>query len=287
MSPLPLVTSTSAGKPPTMLQLPPLRRSARVTASRGGTPVGTVDTNTPVIDTGYSALEAAQSAIASNTQRITGEIARLTAGVNQSAAASQVIVKSIDDITNAKQVTNSVMQIANLQAQNATIDAFEAGGGTDAQISLMSQLAEDESIVQGILDEREVLASEDRFGEGIGLIDAALNQFNINLTNQQLAAATASRDNTSRQIANINTANESNSRVNQLTKRTINADTIAASYDKIAAEGQVAASKQKIENIHSNASMMNTVITADSKAAANLVSLYRLEPTISDCSKSG
>jgi len=224
-----------------------------------------------------SKLQAVQDALAASTTRIVSSIAQLEAGRQRTQVATQAITSAIDDITSARQVTARAISNADLQAQNATIEAFEVGGGTDMQVQLIAQLAEDNKRVDDILNERQALADEDRFGTGIGLLDTVINQFNINLTRQQLVAAEAQQEQTRRQIANLSAATESFARVNSLTKKTINEGTIEANYAAIEAEGAIKRSEAELKNINSNATALNNLMVADNRSFSNLLSIFRLE----------
>lgn len=222
-------------------------------------------------------LKTVQDALAASTARTVQSITDLTAAQKQTATATDVIVSSIQDITSARLTIAATVDNADLQAQNATISAFEVAGGTDAQVLLMQELADDNKAVDEILDTRAELADEDRFGEGIGLIDSVINQFNINLTNQQLLAAENKLGHTERQIRNTSTATESFARVNALTKKTLNAGTIEANYKAIEAEGALKVAQAELTNMHSNATAMNQIMAADTKSVSNLIQGFRLE----------
>ena len=253
-----------------------------VTATPTDTTVANSAVSTPETPAESSKLQAVQDALSASTTRIVSSIAQLEAGRQRTTVATEAITSAIGDITSAKQVTARAISNADLQAQNATIEAFEVGGGTDMQVQLISQLAEDNKRVDDILNERQALAEEDRFGTGIGIIDTAINQFNINLTNQQLKAATAQQVQTERQISNLSAATESFARVNSLTKKTINEGTIEANYAAIEAEGAIKRAEAELKNINSNATAMNNLVVADSRNVSNLLSVFRLEGEAED-----
>lgn len=222
-------------------------------------------------------LQTVEEALDLSAGRIATSIAELTASTKQTAVATDVIKSATKDITSATQIIAKTRATADLQAQNATIAAFEVGGGRDAQVNIMKELVQDNARVDAILEERLELAAEDRFGEGIGLIDTAINQFNINLTNQQLRVAQAKQQHTERQITNISAATETFSRINALTRTTLNEGTIEANYKLIEAEGRIKAAEAEIKNLHSNATAMSNLMAADSRGTNNLLQAYRLE----------
>ena len=253
------------------------KEQAAITPATGVPELADIPAPTEQAEEADPKLQAVQEALAANTSQISASITELTRNARQTQAATDVITSSLADITSASLITAAAVGAADLQAQNSTIAAFEAGGGTNSQIMLMKQLTKDNARVNDILDKRQILAEEDRFGPGIGLIDTAINQFNINLTNQELAAAEAQQVATTRQIANVTGATESFARVNQLTKKSINEATIEANYARIEAEGAIKRAEAEIRGIHSNSVAMNSILTADTKRVSGLLQSYRLE----------
>lgn len=224
-----------------------------------------------------TSVEDITKALAESTARTVSTIQESEVGIKETQTAMDVITASISDITSAAQITSLANDNANLQAQTATIEAFEIAGGADAQKVLMSQLTEDNQRVEDILTERVRLSTEDRGGAGIGIIDAALNNLNLKLTDQQLLAAQAKLSNTERQLNNTAGATESIARVSALTKATLNEGTVAANYRRIGAEGDIKAAEQQIKNIHTNATVMASMESASARNVANRLQLFRLE----------
>lgn len=224
-----------------------------------------------------SDLDIVDEILAGSTGRIASSIAELTAGIQKTNVATGVIKSSVSDVTAANLIITKTADTANLQAQNATVDAFEAGGGIDAQTRLMRELLEDNDRVTAILEERSILANEDRGAEGIGLLDNIINQFNINLTNQNLAAAQAKLEHTEQQITNITGATESFARVNALTRKTLNENSIAANYSAIAAEGKIKSADAELSSLRSNAAALTSVMNADSRLKDSMLQTLRLE----------
>jgi len=224
-----------------------------------------------------TSIDDITKAIAESTARTVSTIQQSEVGIKETQTAMDVITASISDITAATQITVKARDNADLQAQTATIEAFEIAGGADAQAALISQLTEDNKRVEDILSERVALASTDRGDPGIGIIDNALNKFTLKLTDTRLAAAQAKLANTERQVNNTAASTESIARVNALTKATLNEGTVAANYRIIGAEGDVKAAEQQIKNIHANASVMAAMETASARNVANRVQLFRIE----------
>lgn len=220
-------------------------------------------------------LQAVEEALAASSARIGTSIRELEAGLATTQTATDVITSAIGDITSANQITKATQNNAALQAQNATIAAFEVGGGTDAQTELMSTLREDGQRVATLLDEKQDIV-DDEF-TGIQLIDAIINEFRSVQTTQEIKAATAQQQQTSRQITNLGAATESFARTNAVTKRTLNEAVIEANYKAIAAEGDIKAAETELKNLNSNAAAMARLATADARNVSNLISAFRLE----------
>ncbi len=224
-----------------------------------------------------SDLDLVEEVLAGSTGRIASSIAELTAGIQKTNVATGVIKESISDVTAANLIIAKTQDTANLQAQNATVDAFEAAGGTDAQTRLMRELGEDNDRVTAILEERSILANEDRGAPGLSLMDNIINQFNINLTNQQLKAATDKLKHTEQQITNTTGATESFARANSLTRKTLNEDSIAANYRAIEAEGRIKSAEAELSSLHSNANALTNVMRADARFKESILQAARLE----------
>ena len=252
-------------------------------------------TNNPILDQARNSAEAPiasvestdklvaiQDALAASTTRIVSSIQELESGAKQTQLATDVIKTATADITSANQITARARGNADLQAQNATIAAFEASGGVEIQSTLMSALAVDNKRVADILAERTAIANTDAGDPGIGILDTIINRFNTKLTDQQLNAAVAQRDNTVSQIANVSGATESFARVNSLTKKTLNEGVIEANYKAIAAEGAVKSAEAEIRNINSNANAMSQLVSADSRNVNSLIQGFRLEGEVQE-----
>jgi hypothetical protein len=224
-----------------------------------------------------ASLLAVQEAAGTAVTRSVNAIIDLEIGAKESKQASDVMISAISDVTAANQIIQRTKDTANLQAQNATIDAFEVGGGVEGQTALMAELTADNARVDAIVEENVILSQEDRFGEGVGLLDTIINKFNTNLNRNQLAAAVAKQASTQTKIANITGATEAFARVNALTKKTLNEATIEANYKVIVAEGDIKASQARIQNISTNATAMLNLMQADSSVTSNLLQSYRLE----------
>lgn len=233
-------------------------------------------THTPAHSTSISdTLFQVQEALAANATRINTSVDQLEAGVTQTATATSVITGAIADITSANQTVQLAKDTASLEAQNSTIDAFEAGGGTDLQVELMSRLAEDIQNVNRLQDEKADIVDDEH--TGIDILDNIINQFRHQGVSAELQVAEREQATSAEQIRQITASAESISRANAVTKRTVNRGTIQANYEKLGAQGTLQAAKEKLASIHSNATSMARLVSADKTQVNNLISLYRLE----------
>ncbi len=220
-------------------------------------------------------LQAVEEALAVSTQRVTSSIVALEQGRAETRVATEAISGAIADITSAAQITRRASDTADLQAQNATITAFEASGGADIQAGLMTTLRADQTRVANLLDEKQDIV-DDEF-TGIQIIDGIINEFRSFQTDLEIDAARNQQVQTEREISGITSATESFAQANALTKKTLNAGVIEANYKGIAAEGQLKASQAEIQNINANATAMSNLVQADARNVSNLVQSFRLE----------
>jgi len=227
-----------------------------------------------------SKLQAVEDALGVSTQRITSSITALEAGRAETRVATEAITGAIGDITAATQITKAASDTADLQAQNATIRAFEASGGADIQANLMATLRADQQRVAGLLDEKQDII-DDEF-TGVQIIDGIINEFRSFQTSLEIDAATAQQAQTVKEISSITAATESFAQANALTKKTLNEGVIEANQKFIAAQGQLKASQAEIQNINANATAMSNLVQADSRNVSNLVQQFRLEGEVEE-----
>lgn len=220
-------------------------------------------------------LDAVEEALAKSNERIATSIGNLEANVDKSQTATDVVKSAVSDISSANQITARAALIANLKAQNANTEVFEVSGGTDAQVVLMRNLKEDGDRVAELLDEKADIV--DDVHTGIDMIDNIINGFRSSQLNRELGVAVQIQNHSSKQIANINAATESFARVNAITKKTLNEGVIEAELKAIAAEGRIKGAEAELKNIHSNATAMNALLTADSRNVNTLLQVFRLE----------
>ena len=220
-------------------------------------------------------LAAVEQALATSTSRIVEGINTLEQAGRDTKTQTNVAVSAIESANSAKQIINTSAQNANLQAQNSTIDAFEAMGGQEAQIALAKELAVDQKRVGDLMDQKlDIVAREHT---GIQIIDNIVNSFASSQLDQTINAAANKQAQTQKEIAGISASTESIARNNALTKRTLNEGTLKANYDAIAAEGNLQAAQQELQNISANSDNMVRLVGMDAKSVTNLMSVWRTE----------
>lgn len=264
---------------------PVLQQAAQVASSNTPTTLPAVDVITQPTKTAAPAptsesLINLQAAIGDSTAARVANITKLEEGAKQSSIASGSMIDSIRAITEANQTVSLVKDTADLQAQNATINAFEQAGGMEAQTALMGQMQEDFDRLEEFQNERQAIVDQEH--TGIQFIDTIINAFSSVQTNLQIGAAEDQLATTIKEIGTITSATESISRSAALTKETVNASTIQANYERLGAEGDFKAAQQEIVNIGTNATAVARVMSARRQDIADLTSLYRLEGEAED-----
>lgn len=222
-----------------------------------------------------SSLEDLQAAIKETTARSVANIKDIESDVDDSSISADAIVNSIEGIASAAQTTALARDNADLTAQNATLDAFEAAGGVKNQVRLIAKQKAGGERTAAMLAERADILDDEH--TGIQIIDSIINEFKTNQLDINIQASQAQETQTARQISLLNSATEGAASINAKTKRTINAGTIEANQRTIAAKGTQDAAKATIDNIRTNAAMMKELSLANRTRIDNLMSVYRLE----------
>lgn len=220
-------------------------------------------------------LAAVEDALASSTSRIVSTIEGLERATAETRTQTGIATSAIQSATAASQIVNTAKMNADLSAQNATIDAFEAMGGQAAQIALSQELAADQKLTGDLLDQK--LAQVAKEHTGIQIIDNIINSFATSQLDQTINAAGAKQAQTANELATISASTESIARTNSLTKKTLNEGVLKANFDGIAAEGKLQASQQELKNISANSDSMIRLVGMDQKSVQTLMSVWRTE----------
>ena len=190
----------------------------------------------------------------------TGEVAAVT------------IEDSLRTMNTAKELAARTTANADLQAQNILIDADQTAGGPLMRAHNLVILDQEASEVERLLNQQN--DNLDNTPTGIGIIDAVINQFTNASTAQQITAAEADYNFTSRRISNNAAALTATNTANSLTRRTLTAGVIEANSNAIKAQGDIEQAKAKITAVATNAQAMliaNQMDAVQVKAKQQLV----------------
>lgn len=225
-------------------------------------------------------LKAVTDTIASNTARVTANIKAMEENKEKTAASVNAIQKNIATVTSSLQTVQKVKDIADMEAQNTTIEAYDEAGGSDNQIALIKQLADQQAQSRQYLNELDSQMQEEH--TGIYIIDSIINDFSTAQLRSQLNFSEQKEANLQADISNISNATESINKAQLVTRKIVNEGTIQAEWTRLAAEGSIRASEAEIAGMHSNSQVMASVMAADNNLLSNKLSLYRTEGEAED-----
>ena len=222
-----------------------------------------------------SKLASIEEALTASSERAGVLVSQAEQRVEKTTSLTDVITGAITGAASASQTINLASDIANLKAQNATIAGFEAGGGQEAQIALMTQLKEDRDILNSVVDTRQDILADAR--DKGGIFAELVSRVKLKFTEDDLANAKDDLVSTANQIAATTGATESFAQVNALTKKTLNEGTIVANQKLLAAQANIEVAKTELVALNSNADAMTALAVADSRRVSNLIQGFRLE----------
>lgn len=267
-----------------MAELNPITQRAEINRTGLGPASQSADDVSPAVPVAESQIKTSEQIAAlkqgvtdSNT-RITSTIGVMEDSIKSSNLARDTIQGGIKAATAANQTIQTTKQNAALEAQNATIAAFEAGGGRDMQVNLMTMLGEDINKVNELTAQHADIM-DDRT-TGIGLIDSAINMFRSQSVAVELRAAKAKRVTTTNQIAAISNGTVQAAQVNDLTQKTLNEGTIKANNELLAATGKIKLAESELAGINANADAMFRLTQLDGLKQSNLLESFKAENTV-------
>ena len=233
--------------------MPELPRSIQTPRAAGTLAVAGED-NSPFAELQDAFVNFSES-IGKGTEKLVQE-ARRTTGVGD------VLLKATDEIFTSRAIQANVSDAADLQAQNARIETFEAVGGVGGLQSFMRDFAETSKEVQSAQNEIEVI--RDREFTGISIIDDIINDFSSVQERSKLDAAERRLDNLNTIISNASAQTEGAARAINTTKKTLNTASILAKNKENQALTMVAIGEQELKNIQNNAVGLERVMRANS-----------------------
>lgn len=216
-------------------------------------------------------LQAVENAVTGFVEVSNANIKRQENLANKTTAASENLKSSIKEATVAEQIIAKQKSIAELKTQNATIEAFNAAGGSDFLTNLMSEL---ESTSKEVLDaQNELEKIQDR--ETDGVFEYIGKQIDLVVPEEKLKDAVKRQETITKTIGNITAAQESIARATATTRETLNSATIAAEQKKIAAVGKQQLNAAELDSLARNATALDRVVQANARNLDATLSLYR------------
>ena len=221
-----------------------------------------------------SQLAAVEAALGKQQQVVADFVESEEEAVGKEQTLTDLMQSAMVDAAKAKQDIALVENTAAMKAQNATIDAITAIGGSDAMVANMAQLDEEGTRLDDLLDKQTDIMN-DEF-TGIGIIDSVINSFRNYSTKDQIASVTAERDNTARQMQLETAATETANRQAILSKKSITDSTIKANSEFIANSAAQDVYKAELAGVRSNSERMRSLTNANQQQLSNTVQTYRL-----------
>lgn len=216
-----------------------------------------------------SQLAEVEAALSKQQQAVDTFVESESTAVLKAQTLTEIMEESMVEAAIAKQSITKVEQTAAMKAQNATIDAITAIGGSDAMVANMAQLDEEGTRLDDLLDKQTDIMN-DKF-TGIGIIDSVINSFRNYSTQDQIASVTAERDNTAKQMQLETAATETANRQAILSKKSITTGTIKANSEFIAHSAIIDVTKAGLEGVRSNSERMRSLTNASQMQLANTI----------------
>ena len=216
---------------------------------------GAVETVTPESESQFAAL---QSAITEYADTISTGVEGVLEDLGATGDIGDKMLTAVSEVFTSRAIQSNVEDAAELQAQNARIETFEALGGVGGLQSYMKDYASTAKEVQAAQNEVEEI--RDAEYTGISLIDNIINDFRVGHSQSKLDAAENRLDNLDGIITNAATQTEGVSRAINQTKKTLNTASILAKNQENAALTAVAVGEQELKNIQNNATALETVM---------------------------
>ena len=235
-----------------------------------------------------SPADTLKESMASNLQLLTDTLAtsklRLQEGLADRLAGQEIVSVAgtskeiaIQQAANAAKNIKLITDTAKLGAENTTIAAFNAAGGNQNMIDLMSIMNKDDAEIDRLLEIKADVTDDTH--TGFQPIDKFINDLRSVQTDALIAVATRQRDQTVKELTNITLATESVARATALTTRTVNEGTIASNLDLIQANADKAIADQRIANVASNAEAFNATANAEQAQIQNMFTVLRSQET--------
>ena len=225
-------------------------------------------------DVGEEELKLIEETMRAQTASSSAHIKALQDATAITSEATMLLETSLKVAGENLQVIEAVTQNANLGAQSATIKAFEATGGDQNQIDLITELQKDEAATSDALD-RKLDIADDRI-TGISLLDGIINEFRSVQVDFEINAAQAKQQQTARQLANIGVVTSTVAQTEMLTKEAITQDSISANLKLIQADTAGKVAQNRIASAATNAEAVGRLQRMNGEQVDNMIKVRTL-----------
>ena len=225
-------------------------------------------------DVSADELKVIEETMRANTITTNANIKALQDATVVTSDAAKLLETSLKVAGESRETVSAVTENANLEAQNATIAAFENTGGDANQTALIKELRVDENRTADAMD-RKVDIVDDEI-TGFSFLDAIINEFRVLQVDAEIDANVDKQSQTARQLANVGVVTSTVAQTEALTKKTINQSTIQANLNLIQAETAGKVSEATIANAASNADSVARVQRMQSQQLEAQVALRQL-----------
>jgi len=231
-------------------------------------PVAPVAPSNPILD----AAKGAATKLATKAEVSVAKQEQITA---DTLSASGVIQESIKEEGRNAEIVANVANVANLNAQNKAIAAFEAAGGVEFQTQLMSAFVESGKELIKANEERE------KTGESFtaSFVDILRDSVGMSTAVSRAEEAEDRRDDIGETIVGINAAQESITRSLLSTRKTINTATIEASANILKEQVDIKAAKAQLDGLTLNSAALARSMSMSSTDVQAKIKLVELQNT--------
>lgn len=220
-----------------------------------------------------SRLQDLEAAMQEATAAQVARVQEIKAGQLKVEQATGILNESVRAATDANIIIQTAKDVADLEAQNATIAGFEKAGGNELQAMLLETLQADIKRTQDL--QKQYLDIADNQPTGIQFVDTIINSFSGMQTQMELAAAEDKQQTTLRNLQSMTAATESVNQTNLLTKKTLNEEVISQRMKALRAEASFKIAQQDIANVETNARGMDMLARADAQMLDMRAQLYK------------
>jgi len=227
-----------------------------------------------------ASLDEAKNRAKGASEEISKTNSIIKSGISKLDSISDVMEKALTSVAASDMLSNLLQDTAALKTQQLNIAAYEKAGGSEYQRKLMGELQEEGELLEDLRTRKQDIA-DDEF-TGIGLIDGIIAEIRSMHVDVQIDNATSKFRDTQNTIAAVTAGLEQTNKANILTQEVLTKDSIAKNQQKIAALAEMESAKIESENIHSNASAISTLQTANARAVSAEIEVYKMHEEVAE-----